>query len=66
MDCFHSLSSDLKSVQAVLDQLHTLAISSRRSKDLALAGLQDEISQVCTMLRHLRTGLEVGRISKTV
>ena len=44
MDCFQSLSSDLKSVQAMLDQLHKLASSSGRSKDLALVGLQDKIS----------------------
>ena len=65
-DCLQSLSSDLKSVHAVLDQLHKLASSPRRSKDLALVGMQDEISKSLMTIQRLRTGLEVGCVSATV
>ena len=66
LDCFQSLSKDLLSVQEVLDQVFKLASGPRRSKDLALVGLQDEISNASAKLRRLRTGLEVGRVSQTV
>ena len=66
MECLQSLSRDLKSVQEVLDQVFKLASGSRRSKDLALVGLQDEISNASAKLQRLQTGLEVGRVSQTV
>ena len=53
-------------MQEVLDQVFKLASGSRRSKDLALVGLQDEISNASAKLQRLRTGLEVGRVSQTV
>ena len=66
LECLRSLASDLKAVHTVLDQVHRLASGSRRSKDLALTGLQDEISQACNILQRLRTGMEVGRVCHTV
>ena len=65
MGCFQSLVTDLKSVQAVLDEVRRLA-TSRRTKDLALIGLQDEIEAASATLRKLRTGLEVGQVRHTV
>ena len=65
MGCFQSLVTDLKSVQAVLDEVRKLA-TSRRTKDLALIGLQDEIETASATLRKLRTGLEVGQVRHTV
>ena len=65
MGCFQSLVTDLKSVQAVLDEVRKLA-TSRRTKDLALIGLQDEIEAASATLRKLRTGLEVGQVRHTV
>ena len=65
-DCFQSLSQDLKSVHAVLAQLHKLTSGPRRSKDLALIGMQDEIAHSMQTIQRLRTGLEVGRVSSTV
>ena len=65
-DCFQSLSQDLKSVHAVLAQLHKLTSGPRRSKDLALIGMQDEIANSMKTIQRLRTGLEVGRVSSTV
>ena len=65
LDCFQSLSKDLKSVQDVLDQVHKLASGPHRSKDLVLVGLQDEISTASAKLQRLRTRLEVGRVSQT-
>ena len=50
LECLRSLASDLKAVHTVLDQVHRLVSGSRRSKDLALTGLQDEISQACNTL----------------
>ena len=54
-DCLQSLSSDLKSVHAVLDQLHKLASGPRRSKDLALVGMQDEIAKPLMTTQRLQT-----------
>ena len=51
MDCSQSLSSNLKSVQAVLAQVHKLASGSCPSKDLVLVGLQDETAQACAMVQ---------------
>ena len=65
MGCFQSLVTDLKSVQAVLDEVRKLA-TSRWTKDLALIGLQDEIETASATLRKLRTGLEVGQVRHTV
>ena len=65
-DCFQSLSSDLKSVHVVLEQLLKLAGGQRRSKDLALVGMHDEIAKSMSTIQRLRTGLEVGRVSATV
>ena len=65
-DCFQSLSQDLQSVHTVLAQLHKLTSGPRRSKDLALIGMQDEIKNSMMMIQRLRTGLEVGRVSSTV
>ena len=61
MGCFQSLVTDLKSVQTVLDEVRKLA-TSRRTKDLALIGLQDELEAASATLRKLRTGLEVGQV----
>ena len=66
LDCFQSLTTDLQSVHTVLDQVRKLASSSRRSKDLALVGMQDELTQACATLEKLRTGLAVGRVRHTV
>ena len=65
MGCFQSLVTDLKSVQAVLDEVRKLA-TSRRTKDLTLIGLQDEIETANATLRKLRTGLEIGQVRHTV
>ena len=53
-------------MHAVLDQLHKLASGPRRSKDLALVGMQDEIEKSLMTIQRLRTGLGVGRVSATV
>ena len=65
-DCFKSLSEDLSAVQKLLDQVHHIATSRSRSKELALVGLQDEIADASATLRRLRTGLEVGKVTQAV
>ena len=64
--CFTSLSEDLGAVQKLLDQVHRIATSKSRSRDLAIVGLQDEIAEASAMLRRLRTGLEVGQVTQAV
>ena len=66
MDCFKFLSEDLQAVQKLLDQVHRIATSKSRTKDLALVGLQDEIADASATLRRLRTGLEVGKVTQEV
>ena len=66
MDYFQSLSKDLQSVHIVLDQVRRLASGSRRSKELALAGMQDKLTKVCAMIEKLCTSLEVGKVSSMV
>ena len=66
MDCFKSLSEDLHAVQKLIDQVHRIATSKSRTKDLALVGLQDEIAAASATLRQLRTGLEVGKVTQEV
>ena len=39
MDCFQSLSKDLQLVHIVLNQVRRLVSSTRRLKELALAGM---------------------------
>ena len=65
-DCFTSLSADLSAVQKILDQVHRIATSKSRSKELAIVGLQDEIADASATLRRLRTGLEVGKVTQAV
>ena len=65
-DCFKSLSEDLFAVQKLLDQVHRIATSKSRSKELAIVGLQDEIVEASATLRRLRTGLEVGKVTQAV
>ena len=50
----------------VLNQVHRLASSSRHSKELALASMQDELQKACAMIEKLRIGLEVGKVSSLV
>lgn len=45
MDCFQSLSIDLKSVDVVLEQLLKLPGDPCLSKNLALVGMCDEIAK---------------------
>ena len=66
LDCFMSLSADLQAVQQILDQVHRIASSKSRSKELALVGLQNELADASATLRRLRTGLEVGKVSQAV
>ena len=49
-NCFKSLSEDLGVVQKLLDQVHRMATSKSRSKELAIVGLQDEIVEASAML----------------
>ena len=65
-DCFKSLSEDLSAVQKLLEQVHRIATSKSRSKELALVGLQDELADASATLRRLRTGLEVGKVTQAV
>ena len=44
LDCFQVLMTDLQLVHTVLDKERKLSSSSRRSKDLVLVGLQDELT----------------------
>ena len=65
-NCFKSLSEDLFAVQKLLDQVHRIATSKSRSKELAIVGLQDEIVEASATLCRLRTGLEVGKVTQAV
>ena len=65
-ECFKSLSEDLFAVQKILDQVHHIATSKSRSKELAIVGLQDEIVEASATLRRLCTGLEVGKVTQAV
>ena len=65
-ECFKSLSEDLFAVQKILDQVHSIATSKSRSKELAIVGLQDEIVEASATLRRLRTGLEVGKVTEAI